>query len=250
MSEAQDYKAKQILQDTGKSSFQKYRDITYGATSLTYVVWSELVVTLVSWIPGALGLALRSLFYPSLFGACGRGCVFGRNITLRHAKKIRLGDRAVLDDNTVVDAKGESNAGITIGSGVYIGRNTIVYCKNGDITLEDAVNISSNCQIFSSNKIVIGRDTVIGAFTYILSGGEYDVMDKTPFSQQSGMNTKGPLTIGPNCWLGANVTVTDGSSIGEHCVLGAGAVVTKPIPAHQVAVGIPARPVRSIEATT
>ncbi len=60
------------------------------------------------------------------------------------------------------------------------------------------------------------------------------------------MKTKGPLVIGPNCWLGARVTVLDGANIGEHCVIGAGAVVTKPIPRDSLALGVPARAIKRI----
>jgi acetyltransferase-like isoleucine patch superfamily enzyme len=110
------------------------------------------------------------------------------------------------------------------------------------------VNISSNCQVFSSNRLTLGRQTVIGAFTYILSGGEYDYTNRDlTFAEQSGMETKGPLTIGPNCWLSAGVTVLDAACIGEHCVIGAGAVVTKPVPANSIAVGVPAKVIKSLE---
>ena len=58
---------------------------------------------------------------------------FGRHLTLRHAHKIRLGQGVVIDDNGVLDAKGDGNRGIVLGNRVYVGRNTIIYCKNGDI---------------------------------------------------------------------------------------------------------------------
>ena len=231
----------------GGSAFQKYRALMYGDRGMGYVIGAELAQLFLQGLPGALGLVLRKEIYPSFFKSVGRGCVFGRNITLRHAHKISLGDGVILDDNCVVDAKGESNAGIQIGRGAYIGRNTIVYCKNGDIAIGDAVNISANCQVFSSNKLSIGANTVVGAFSYFLSGGEYDYRSAVPFAQQSGQETKGPLSIGANCWFGAHVTVTDAASIGEHCVIGAGAVVTKPVPDHSIAVGVPARVVKSIE---
>jgi len=41
----------------------------------------------------------------SLFKSCGRGVVFGKNMTIRHPAKISIGDNVVLDDNSVVDAK-------------------------------------------------------------------------------------------------------------------------------------------------
>ncbi len=231
----------------GGSAFRKFRDITYGPASLGHVILAELIVTLTSPIPGALGLVLRKKLYPFLFKQVGRGVIFGRNLTVRHGTKIVIGDNVIIDDNAVLDAKGDRNRGITIGSDVYIGRNTIVYCKNGDMTIGDRVSLSSNCQVFSSNNLTIEPDCVIGAFTYILSGGEYDYNDREiPFSLQSGMETKGPLTIGSNTWIAAHVTVTDAANIGAHCVIGAGAVVIHPIPADSIAVGMPARAVKSI----
>jgi acetyltransferase-like isoleucine patch superfamily enzyme len=181
-----------------------------------------------------------------MFAEVGKKVVFGRDMTIRHPHKIKIGNNVALDDNCIVDAKGDENQGITIGNNVFIGRNSIVYCKGGDIVLEDDVNISSNCQIFSSNSLTVGSGTMIGAYSYFLSGGEYDYEDPTPFAQQSGMETKGPLTIGRDCWLGARVTVLDGANIGDHCVIAAGAVVNKPIAASSIAAGIPAKIIKSI----
>ncbi|HMP89154.1 MAG TPA: acyltransferase [Kiritimatiellia bacterium] len=248
MSEQQNsYKVKSLGEENGGSSaWRKYRDLVHGDVSNARVLFSELVTFLIGGFPGPLGLFLRSKIFPKLFGACGSKVVFGRNVVLRHAHKIRLGDRVVVDDYAVLDAKGRENRGIEIGDDVYIGRNTIIYCKGGDIVLENAVNISSNCQIFSSNRLEIGAGTVIGAFTYLLSGGEYDHEDPTPFAKQSGMKTKGPLRIGANSWLGARVTVLDAATVGDHCVLAAGAVVNKPIPPDSIAGGVPAKVIKSI----
>jgi acetyltransferase-like isoleucine patch superfamily enzyme len=239
-SESSNFKVNEAAGPNRKSAFVLYRVLNYGDQGMGTIIKAELLTLLVGGMPGALGLILRKWFYPGLFKQCGRGVIFGRNLTLRHAHKITLGDHVIVDDNVVLDAKGDTNTGITIGPGVYIGRNTIIYCKNGDIEIADNVNISSNCQIFSSNKLSIGRDTVIAAFTYLLSGGTYDYRDATPFAQQSGMNTRGPTTIGANCWLGAGVVVVDGVTVGEHCVIAAGAVVTKDLPGNCMAGGLPA----------
>jgi acetyltransferase-like isoleucine patch superfamily enzyme len=236
-----DYKVKDAISAPGKSAFRAYRDIYYGDTSLWYVIKSELITTLTCGLSGAVGLFLRQMLYPCLFKQCGRKVVFGKNMTLRHAHKISLGHRVILDDQTVLDAKGEDNEGIVLEDDVYVGRNTIIYCKNGNITLENQVNISSNCQLFSSNELRVGAQTVIAAFTYLLSGGQYDIRDRaTPFAKQSGMITRGSTVIGPNCWLGAGVVVVDGVKIGSHCVIGAGAVVTKDVPDDYLATGVPA----------
>ncbi|KAB8287971.1 acetyltransferase [Bifidobacterium ramosum] len=55
-----------------------------------------------------------------------------------------------------------------------------------------------------------------------------------------------PIVIGSNCWFGGNVTVVGDVTIGDGCVIGAGAVVTHDIPANSVAVGVPARVIRTI----
>ncbi len=234
------------MEDPGRSSWRKYRDLQYGPLSAGSVLYAELVFGLFGGLAGAAGLACRKLLYPSLFASAGRGVVFGRNVVIRHPSKIRLGEGVVIDDNAVLDAKGEGNRGIVIGDRVFIGRNTIVYCKGGNITLGDRVNLGSNCQVFSSHELTVGAGSVVGAFSYFLSGGEYDFESAVPFADQSGMVTKGPLTIGANCWIGARVTVLDAACVGAHCVIGAGAVVNKPVPDNSLAVGVPARVIRSI----
>jgi acetyltransferase-like isoleucine patch superfamily enzyme len=247
MSNGSGYKVKEVLADGRQSASRKYRSICYGTLSLGAVVRNELIVLLTSRVPGALGLALRGWLYPLMFGRAGRKVVFGRGITLRHPHKITIGDHVVIDDNVVLDAKGDGNRGVMIGDGVYIGRNTIVYCKNGDITIEDRVNVSSNCQLFSSNDLTVKQNTVIGAFTYLLSGGEYDYRDPTPFSRQAGTRTKGPTVVGPNNWLGARVTILDGVTTGAHCVFAAGAVATRSVPPHSLVGGIPGKVLKSID---
>ena len=55
-----------------------------------------------------------------------------------------------------------------------------------------------------------------------------------------------PVTIGNGCWFGANVTVCPGVHIGDGCVIGAGSVVTRDIPEHSFAAGVPCRVIREI----
>ncbi len=220
--------------------WQQYAALVVGKTDLWSLLKYELIVFFLMDLPGALGIFLRSKFYPMLLGEVGSNVVFGRGITLRHPHKIRLGDNVIVDDNCVLDAKGSSNSGISLGDGVFVGRNTIIYCKDGDIEIQPKVNISANCKLFSSHRLVIGKGTMIAAYTYILSGGSYDYESEVPLVEQDSY-AKGPTVIGERCWLGAKSVVLDGVSIGDRAVIGAGAVVTKNIPASSVAVGIPAK---------
>ena len=235
-----------MMDDPNRSAFRKYRDLQYGPLSCGKALYAETVFGLFGGLYGAAGLACRKLLYRPLFAAIGRNVIFGRNVVIRHPSKISIGAGTVIDDGAVLDAKGEGNRGIALGAGVYVGRNTIVYCKGGAITLGDRVNLSHNCQVFSSNDLTIGAGTVVGAFSYFLSGGEYDFKSAVPFADQAGMETQGPLVIGANTWIGARVTVLDAASVGEHCVIGAGAVGTRPVPPDSLALGVPARVIRSL----
>ena len=57
-----------------------------------------------------------------------------------------------------------------------------------------------------------------------------------------------PVTIGNDCWFGANVVVCPGVTIGDNCVIGAGSVVTRNIPPNSFAAGVPAKVIRAITA--
>lgn len=231
----------------GGGGIRAYQDLVLGTRSWGFLLAYELVMLAGSWVPGALGVVLRKLLYPLLLGACGKGCLFGRDVTLRHPRKIRLGRGVVVDDGAMLDAKGESNAGLVLGDGVYIGRHSLVYTKGGDIILADRVNVSANCELFSSNRLIIGEGTFIAAYSYVLSGGEYDIASATPLAEQSGTRTRGPTVIGRNVWIAAHVVVADGSTIGDDAVVGAGSVVRGQVPAGHLAAGLPARVVRRLE---
>ena len=226
----------------GKSMFQKYGELIIGKTGLAAFLKYEFVMLCCASVPGALGLFLRSKLYPRLLGRCGRGVVFGQNVALRHPHKIVIGDNVVIDDNCLLDAKGRDNTGIRIGNGVFVGRNSILSCKNGDIVLEDNVNIGFNSEVFSGNLVTIGRDTLVAAYCYFI-GGDHDAgsLDKAVLHQ--GSTARG-IRVAPNGWFGAGVKILDGVTIGENAVVGAGAVVTRDIPACSVAVGIPAKVIR------
>jgi len=213
--------------------------LVVGRTGLAALLQYELIVTLTQSCPGALGLGLRKTFYPMLLGSCGRHVVFGQNVVLRHPHKIHIGNDVVVDDNCLLDAKGESNRGIRIGDGVFIGRNTILSCKNGDIELGDHANIGFNCELFSASRVTIGASALLAAYTYVI-GGDHDFSDPSK-SVLEQTRTSAGVTIGPGAWMGAGAKILDGVTIGHHAVVGAGAVVRADVPAHAVAVGVPAR---------
>ena len=236
-------RAQDQLLAPGKSSREKYAKLVVGRTGLGALLRYELIVMLAQARAGAFGLALRKFLYPLLLGSCGSNVIFGQNVVLRHPHKIHIGDNVVVDDNCLLDAKGETNRGIRIGDGVFVGRNSILSCKDGDIELADGANIGFNCELFSASRVTIGRSVLMAAYGYVI-GGDHDFSDPSkPVLAQS--RTSAGVAIGDGVWMGAGVKVLDGVQIGEHAIIGAGAVVRDDIAPHAVAVGIPARVVSS-----
>lgn len=234
-------RAQDQLFGAGQSARQKYSALVVGRPGLGALLHYELVQLLSQHVPGALGLAFRKALYPSLLGACGSNVVFGQNVTIRHPHKVRIGSNVVIDDNCLIDAKGESNAGITIGSGVFIGRNSILSCKNGDIAIADGANVGFNCEVFSASRVAIGRDTLLAAYCYVI-GGDHDFSDPSAAVLAQGRRSAG-VTIGAGAWLGAGAKILDGVTIGDRAIVGAGAVVREPVGDGAIAVGMPARTV-------
>src|SRR5437016_10389394 len=236
-------KAQEQLFASGTSSRAKYAALVVGRPGFGALLKYELVVMLAQGWPGAFGLVLRKTMYPWLLGSCGRNVIFGQNVTLRHPHKIHIGSNVVIDDNCLIDAKGETNRGIRVGDGVFIGRNTILSCKNGDIEVADGANIGFNCEVFSASRVTIGKRVLLAAYSYV-SGGDHDFSDPSK-SVLDQSRTSAGVAIGDGVWVGAGAKILDGVTIGDGAVIGAGAVVRESIPASAIAVGVPARIVGS-----
>jgi acetyltransferase-like isoleucine patch superfamily enzyme len=232
-------KAQEQLFDAKSSAMQKYAALVVGRRGIGALLKHEFVTMVSQAVPGALGLLLRKLLYPRLLGACGRNVVFGQNVVLRHPRKIRVGDNVVIDDNCLLDAKGDSNEGITIGSGVFVGRNTILSCKNGDIVLGDRANLGFNCEVFSASRVAIGADVLLAAYCYVV-GGDHDFSDTSKPVLAGARHSKG-VVVGDGVWMGSGAKILDGVTLGAQAIIGAQAVVREDVPEFGIAAGVPAR---------
>ncbi len=242
-----DKKPLKIQQSMGGSgsALERYMDLVVGRRGIWNLLRYELVMMVAQKRAGALGLVLRKWLYPLVLGHTGRGVTFGADVVLRHPHKIRIGDGAVIDEHVLLDAKGEDNRGIDIGPGSYIGRNSIVSCKNGDITLGENANVGWHCTIAATSSIRIGRDNIIAAYSYIIGGGNYRFDDiDGPICRNYDESGKGGVVLGDDVWLGSHVAVLDGVTVGDGCVVASGATVTRDLPPRSVNVGTPAKTVR------
>jgi len=232
------------LMNEKKGIFSKYKDFYLGKVSFWYFIKYELIFLFLSWMPGALGLFLRKIFYPMLIKEVGKGVVFGKNMMIRHPKKIKIGNNVVLDDNVVLDAKGDENNGIIIGNNVLIGRNTLLSCKQGDIKINDFTNIGPNCYLVSETSLNLGKYVFVAGNSFMVAGGNHSYEDKkTPMMFQPSIS-KGGINIEDDVWIAASVNIIDGVKIGKGSIIGAASLVNKKIPAFSIAVGVPAKVIK------
>jgi len=231
-----------------KSNLSKYKELYLGNIGFGKAILFELVMLFFSNTPGALGLALRKIFYPLVFKKVGRNVVFGRGITIRHPKKIEIGDNVVIEDNCVLDAKGEDNQGITIGNGVIVSRNVILSCKDGDIAIgsNTVIGINSLIHALEGSNVSVGDNVLIAAYVYIIGGGNYNYSKPDIPINKQGLVSKGGINIGSNVWIGASTNITDGVTIAEGNIIGAYSLVNKSIQQKDyISFGIPAKPHKS-----
>ncbi len=116
-------------------------------------------------------------------------------------------------------------------------------CDYGcNIEFGDNVYLNMNCVILDSAPVKIGSNTMIGPNVHI-----YTPIHPLDYKTRNTLiEYAKPVIIGENCWIGGSVVILPGIKIGDGCVIGAGSVVTKNISENSLAVGNPAKVIKTI----
>jgi acetyltransferase-like isoleucine patch superfamily enzyme len=162
-------------------------------------------------------IGLNTARYRYLHRCVGKGTIVGRHTEIINTSRVRIGRGCLLQD------------------AIYIRAGT-----EGRIVIGDRAALNSFCRIFGHGRVEIGEDTQLGPGSLITTT-DHDYREELETSFKS-------VVIGKGVWIGANVTVLPGIEIGDYAVIGAGSVVTKNIPPRAVAVGVPARVIKWIDA--
>ncbi len=118
------------------------------------------------------------------------------------------------------------------------------HCDHGTgIILGENVFVNYDCIMLDGGYIRIGKHTLIGPHCQFYT--PQHPMDYVERREEK--ETAYPITIGEDCWLGGNVVVCPGVTIGNRCIIAAGSVVTKDIPDDSLAAGVPAVVKRSLK---
>lgn len=116
------------------------------------------------------------------------------------------------------------------------------YNQNAIIEIGDNTGINGSV-IAASEKIVIGNDVLIGFNCYISDTDNHAI---DPTLRHSGKPETAPIFIEDNVWLGVNVVVLKGVTIGKNSVIGANSLVLSSIPENVIAIGNPCRVIKKI----
>lgn len=109
-----------------------------------------------------------------------------------------------------------------------------------NITIGKNVFINSGCRFQDQGGIRLGDGVFVGHNVVLAT------LNHGFSPEDRGTTYPAPIVIGDNVWLGANVTVVPGVTIGVNAIIAAGAVVTKDVPPNTVAGGVPAKVIKQI----
>jgi acetyltransferase-like isoleucine patch superfamily enzyme len=160
-------------------------------------------------------------------------------------RQLHLGQSCFIDDGVTIFAHGDGGQ-VRLGDRVHVYRGTIIEIgAGGSVIIGADTHIQAGCNLkgFLRN-LVIGRNVQIAPHCGF-SPYEHNFENCSATIQSQGIRSAGDITLEDDVWLGLGVSVLEGAHIGRGAVIGAGAVVTKDIPAYAIAVGVPARVIRT-----
>jgi acetyltransferase-like isoleucine patch superfamily enzyme len=182
--------------------------------------------------------------------AIGRATVrTGRFLTRARAKTFSIaasgafasyGGRSVIEPP--VRLAGEAR--ITIGNDVFVGSGSWLQTlerpgHSGVLEIGDGTSIAGQCVLSAAVSVRLGRKVLLARNVYV-SDHIHTYDDPTRAVLEQGISRLEPVEIEDGAWLGQNVVVCPGVTIGRGAVVGANSVVLHDVPDHAVAVGAPA----------
>lgn len=167
---------------------------------------------------------------------------------IKCSSKIHCGKNFNIGPYCYIDAL--SRKGLVCGDNVSMGFHTHIELTGSLKLLGQGMKIGNNVGLGSHGHygsgagfVEIGNDTIFGNYVS-LHPENHNYSDKEIPIRLQGVNSKGGIKIGNNCWIGAKVTILDGTVIGDNCIVAAGAVVNGVFPDNVIIGGIPAKVIK------
>jgi len=159
------------------------------------------------------------------------------------AGNIHVGGHCQVHGGATIRAIGSRRPSVSVGTYCIIRENAYVDAHGGSVDLGEGSFVGQNSVIYGQGNVTIGANTLISPGVAVISAQHTFERVDIPIKFQP--ETCRGICVGSDCWLGANAVVLDGVHIGDGTVVGAGSVVTADLPSMVVAVGAPARVIRS-----
>ena len=163
----------------------------------------------------------------------------GKGVQITHGNHIRCGKNVKFEDFSEIH--GLCSCGLNFGNYGTISRGVMIRPSSyygGDygmgLTMGEHSSIGPYGYVGCSGKITIGKNVMFGPKCSLFAENHV-FSDITSSIKSQGVQQKG-ITIEDDCWIGSNVTILDGVTIGKGSVIGAGTLVAKDIPAGSVVV--------------
>lgn len=141
---------------------------------------------------------------------------------------------------------------VAVGSDVFVGAGSWIQVldpEQGEILIGDGTSIAGSCVLSCARSIRIGRKVLMARNVYVADHGHAFDDPSMPVMDQ-GLRDVRAVEIHDGAWLGQNVFIGPGVTVGRGAVIGANSVVLADVPERSVAVGAPARVVRTLDAST
>lgn len=145
---------------------------------------------------------------------------------------IHIGAHTVLDKGVEIRLGGGS---LRIADWCEL-RDGVRLMVAGDLDIRGQNLLSWGVVVHCDEAVTLGRQAVISEYATVTDS----VHEHADGDWHLDRIRTAPVVVGENTWVGAKATVTPGVTVGSHSVVGAGAVVTRDVPDHHVAVGVPA----------
>jgi acetyltransferase-like isoleucine patch superfamily enzyme len=121
-----------------------------------------------------------------------------------------------------------------------------LYPETAQLEIGEGTFVNLGCMLAATERITVGKHCMFANYCFVADADHRFDDPDLPVTWQ-GMASRGPVTIGDNCWFGTNCVVTGGVTIGERTVVGANSVVTHDLPSGVIAVGAPAKVIKKVD---
>lgn len=186
----------------------------------------------------------RTDYYSSKLKYMGKNVTIGTGVKFVNPEYISIGDNVIIMDDVTIIARGEG--GIEIGNDCYICERAYLDTESPDegyIKIGDSVYVGTGTTLFGHRGLEIG-DNCLLAQNITITPYSHIFDDPNDIIWNQGGHSK-KVTIGKDCYIGMGVCIMYSGDIGDGSVIGSGALVVKPIPPYSVAVGVPAKVIKS-----